>query len=492
MDLLFLFLLFVQSAGLCFIVYRLYQRRTVVTLTMAAGQIAVAAFLIFSYNEGVYREPFVIFTAFIVGVSAPLTLFYLDVATLRKKIRDRFGLSLTCFLYQNDHDESLKNNEKNTYVDHVLRPRAGSLPVDDVMGEIRVERADTSKNIHRQLETAAKKYDEGDYTGAVSAYQVIEKVFNRSPSLYLNIGNTEYDRGEFEAAAAYYRRGIECVRHKDFEYDDMTEILGNLYYNLGNACFIAQKYAKAIEAYKNALEAAPAHADTLYNLSFCHAMDFAETGDTEKAIDAFIKLVEDMPENIHAWFYYGKCLLKIKNIQQAIECFKRVVGEDIKYYEAWYYLAIAYDESGMVNDAVRAYYTSIQIKKDFVDAYNNLGVLLSITGRHGEALKVLKTAIRIKPGDTGLIYNIGLTQYASGRYDEALHEFLTCEKLKPEDESALYMIALTYMHMDKPQESMIYLEKAVEKDPSLSIKASKESVYQQYIERREYSRLFAQ
>jgi len=492
LDLLFLFLLLVQSAGFCYIIYRLYQRRTVATLALAAGQIAVAAFLIFSYNQGVYREPFVIFTAFVVGVSAPFTLFYLDVAALRKKIKDRFGISLTCFLYQNDHDELLKNNVKTKYVDDVLQPRAESIQADDVMGEIRVERADTSKNIQRQLEAASKKYDEEDYAGAYSAYQIIEKVFNRSPSLYMNIGNVEYDRGDFEAAAKNYARGIECAGHKDFEHDDMSEILGNLYYNLGNACFLSQKYARAIEAYKSARELLKDYSNALFNLSFCHAMDFEETGDTDKAIDAFIRLVEDMPGNVHAWFQYGKCLLKINNIPQAIECFKKVVGEDITFYEAWYYLAIAYDESGMVNDAVRAYYTSIQIKKDFVDAYNNLGVLLSITGRHGEALKVLKTAIRIKPGDTELIYNIGLTQYALGRHEEALDEFLACEKLRPDDGSVFYMISLVYMHLGKPQESLEYLEKAIAKEPSLSIRASKESVFKQYIESGEHGRLFAQ
>ena len=481
----------VLFAGLCFTIFRLYQRRTVATLTLASGQFAAAAFLVFTYNEGVYREPFVILVSFIIGVASPLMLLCFDVAALGKKIKDRFGLSMTRFLYRNDHDELLKDSDKEKYVDHILRPRAGSFHADEVLGEIRVERADTSKNIQRQLEAASKKYDEGDFTGAYSAYQVIEKVFNRSPSLYINMGNVDYDRGNFDDAAKYYKRGIECAGYKDFEHDDMSEKLSILYYNLGNACFISQKYSRAIEAYKNALETAPDNEDILYNLSFCHAMDFADTGDDEKAVGAFAKLVEDMPENLHAWLNYGKCLLKMKKNQQAIECFKKVVSEDIMFYEAWYHLAIAYDGSGMVPDAAKAYYTAIQIKKDFIDAYNNLGVLLSTDGRYGEALRVLKSAIRIKPGDTELIFNIGVTQFESGKYDEALSEFLTCAKLKPDDGVVLYMIALAYMNMEKPHESMSFLQKAVEKEPALSVRASKENIFQKYVKQNEYSKLFA-
>ena len=180
----------------------------------------------------------------------------------------------------------------------------------------------------------------------------------------------------------------------------------------------------------------------------------------------------------------------MKNNVQAIECFKKVVSEDIMYYEAWYRLAIAYDESGMVPDAVKAYYTSIQLKPDYIDAYNNLGVLLSTIGRHGEALRVLKSALRIKPGDTELIFNIGITQYESGKFEDALSEFLTCTRLRPDDEAVLYMIALIYMNIDKPRESMNYLEKAVQKDPSLSVRAAKENVFQHFPGRDEYIRLF--
>jgi tetratricopeptide (TPR) repeat protein len=116
--------------------------------------------------------------------------------------------------------------------------------------------------------------------------------------------------------------------------------------------------------------------------------------------------------------------------------------------------------------------------------------LLSTVGRHGEALKVLKSALRIKPGDTELIYNMGITQYASGKFEDALNDFLTCEKLRPDDGEVLYITAVIYMKTGRPKESMLYLEKAVLKDPAYGARASKENVFQKYIGLSEYAGLF--
>jgi len=145
----------------------------------------------------------------------------------------------------------------------------------------------------------------------------------------------------------------------------------------------------------------------------------------------------------------------------------------------------------MIADAVKAYYTSIQIKNDFIDAYNNLGVLLTTVGRSGEALKVLKSAIRIKPGDTELIYNIGKIHFEAGRYEEALSEFLTFLKLRPDDGDVLYLISVIYMNTEEPQESLAFLEKAVQRSPGIKARAAKELAFQKYINRNEYKNLFS-
>ncbi|MDR1440766.1 MAG: tetratricopeptide repeat protein, partial [Clostridiales bacterium] len=403
MDFLYAFLQLILLLLLAYTLCRLYYVRRAGGLVMAAVQFAVIAFMLFSYGDGLYAEPLVAALAVLLGVAAPCVFLAADFMRLRDKIKRRTALRLSQFLYQDDMDEIAKIVKKEKFIDGILRPRAGNFPIEDILKEIRVERADTSKNIYRQLESASKKYEEDNFDGAYDTYQLIEKIFNRSPSLYFNMGNLCYLRGDFDGAARCYRRAAECAGYRDFENDELGEKLGLIYYNLGNACFMAKKYAKSIEAYARAIDEYPANEDAYFNLSFCHAMDYEDTGNLDEASKAFRALVEDMPENLHAWFHFGKCLLKMGETDQAIDCFLKIVVEDTTFYEGWYRLAIAYDERGLPDDAIRAYYTAIQIKPDFIDAHNNLGVLLSTLGRHAEAIKVLGGARRIDPSDTEIV-----------------------------------------------------------------------------------------
>jgi tetratricopeptide (TPR) repeat protein len=488
---LYFFLQLTLILLLVYTLYRLYYVRKAGGLILAAVQFAVIAFMLFSYGDGLYAEPFVAPLALLLGVAAPCAFLSADALSLRSKIKKRTALRLAQFLYQDDMDEAAKIVRKEKFVDNIIRPISNNFPIEDILKEIRVERADTSRNIMRQLESASKKYEEGSLDGAYDTYRLIEKIFDRSPSLYFNMGNIDYMRSDFEGAARCYKRGADCARDKEFSGDEIGEKLGLICYNMGNAHFMAKKYSKAIEAYISAIDEYPANEDAYFNLSFCHAMDYEDTGNLDEASRAFRKLVEDMPENIHAWLHFGKCLLKMGEVDQAIECFLRTVSDDTTFYEGWYRLAVAYDERGMADEAVGAYYTAIRIKPDFTDAYNNLGVLLSTTGRHGEALKVLRNALRLNPSDSELIFNIGLTQYQSGKYEEALKEFLSADILSPDDATVMYMIASCLINLDNAGEAMGYLSRAVKKDPQIRAKASKDEIFQKFIHRQEYSKLFA-
>jgi tetratricopeptide (TPR) repeat protein len=470
---------------------RLYYVRRASGLVLAAIQFAVIAFMLFSYSDGLYAEPIVAALAILLGVAAPCVFLAMDFMRLRDKLMKRTSLRLSQFLYQDDMDEISKIVKKAKFIDGILRPRAGNFPIEDILKEIRAESADTSKNIYRQLEAASKKYEEDNFDGAYDSYRLIERIFSRSPSLYFNMGNLCYLTGDFDGAARNYARAAECAGHSDFEGEELGEKLGLIYYNLGNARFMAKKYAKSIEAYVRAIDEYPANEDAYFNLSFCHAMDYEDTGNLGEASKAFRRLVEDMPDNLHAWFHLGKCLLKMGETDQAIDCFLKTVADDTTFCEGWYRLAIAYDERGLQDEAIKAYYTAIQIKPDYIDAYNNLGVMLSTMGRHAEALKVLGNARRINPSDTEIIFNTGLTQYQSGKYDEALKEFLSADMLRPDDDAVLYMIASSLMNLNNVSEAMGYLARAIKKNPQIRARAAKEKVFQKYAHRQEYSKLFA-
>ena len=478
-DFLFTFFILIVAGFLFYSAYRLYRTRVMYNLMLVAIQLMALFIAIVSAKDGLYYDAFIVCLIVLFGVLFPLCVMIFDYSRLTRIVKEKTQTTISHLLFKNQSKEYQirKEAQKQINVSQYLKPLAGDFSIDDIVDEIRVERSDTTRNILMQLEEAYKKRREADLVGAYSIYGIIEKIFNRSPSLYFNMGNIKHQCGDYEEAAKNYRRAIDCADNKEFADTFDLEKKGLMYFNLGNTYFMQKKYSKAIDAYKAAAEICPTNDDIFFNMSFCHAMDFQETGNLDKAIDAFQKIIEDMPGNLFALYNLGKCMFQMRSVNQAIECYQKVVDADPTFYECWYNLATAFDDMGNAAEAIRAYYTAIEIKPDFIPAYNDLGVQLSTVGRNGEALKVLRNASKIKPDDYELKYNIGVVLYESRKYEEALIELLPVVEHRPNDDILLYTIALVYLNLNRDIEALQYLAYAIKKNPEIKEQAKKDEKF---------------
>lgn len=123
-------------------------------------------------------------------------------------------------------------------------------------------------------------------------------VFAQQENKYIQEGNKQYDRKQYDAAEQYYRQALE----KQPARQEATYNLGNAlynqqkldesiasydaiasttsdpsirskaYHNMGNAYLEKKDYEKSIEAYKQALKADPTDMDTKYNLAYARTM----------------------------------------------------------------------------------------------------------------------------------------------------------------------------------------------------------------------------
>jgi len=107
-------------------------------------------------------------------------------------------------------------------------------------------------------------------------------------------GNIAYENEDFQAAAEFYRKGIEentysyeanfnlgDALYKQGEFESATgqfdvlrqpgmdkSKLAKVYHNIGNGLLEQQKYAESVEAFKEALRNNPADSDSRYNLVY--------------------------------------------------------------------------------------------------------------------------------------------------------------------------------------------------------------------------------
>ncbi|MDX9858671.1 MAG: tetratricopeptide repeat protein [candidate division Zixibacteria bacterium] len=102
-----------------------------------------------------------------------------------------------------------------------------------------------------------------DYRTALEQYSIAETELPESPELDYNIGNVQYQQGDYQAALERYDKAIKT--------DDVLQ-QARAHYNSGNAHFKAQDYPKAIESYKKALEVAPDDMDAKFNLELARRL----------------------------------------------------------------------------------------------------------------------------------------------------------------------------------------------------------------------------
>lgn len=107
------------------------------------------------------------------------------------------------------------------------------------------------------VEEANRLYAEGRYAEAHEMYLEALRENPGSPLIRFNEGNALYQNQEFERALEAYRDAIEAGD---------TALAQGSWYNLGNSLFRQQQLDASLEAYKQALRINPADPDAKHNL----------------------------------------------------------------------------------------------------------------------------------------------------------------------------------------------------------------------------------
>ena len=122
----------------------------------------------------------------------------------------------------------------------------------------------------------------GDEAAGLKDYQEALAYNPRYVAAYVGLGNYYYVQREFEQA----RQAYETARDYDPTYYRAWHGLGHLHYE-------SQEYVLAIQCYWEALRLAEEQGLTLPSVYFALGMAYMQSGERDKAIDAFRLVVED-------------------------------------------------------------------------------------------------------------------------------------------------------------------------------------------------------
>ena len=315
----------------------------------------------------------------------------------------------------------------------------------------------------------------------VASKPVTKKSFsvNRSDSYrHFVSGLLSERKGSYGAAIAHYSKALEY----DSRLIQAYEHLATLYLRLGNI-------AKAETAAKGGLKISRDHLGLLEIVGGINS----STGQHDKAVKYFSRLVKLDPENKNAEMNLAVALLNSKKYKKSISLLDKYTAQYEKDPGGLYYTGIAYARQKDWKEAINSFNLLAERFPDFLIAYLNLAWIYNSQGTHSSAIEAYEKYLSMnpnnfdvqsmlektrkltdekseelfnelansKPDDINLNFRLGILQWRraeiTGRlesFHNALYQFQLVRASNPEDKRTVFYIANIFERLNLNNEAI--------------------------------------
>jgi tetratricopeptide (TPR) repeat protein len=168
----------------------------------------------------------------------------------------------------------------------------------------------------------------------------------------------------------------------------------NAFYAQGAKYLDAGDYAKALEAFKKAVDLDPNLSDAVQGEGVCHY----ELGNFALARTAFLQYLSRKKDNATIFILVGKSDIELKNYTEAEQAFQSAIGlkpDTQNLNDAYYNLGLTYYYLHQFPKSVTAYQQALRLQPRDAVTLSDLGVVYVQLGRRDDAIQVYKTLLPI-------------------------------------------------------------------------------------------------
>ena len=249
----------------------------------------------------------------------------------------------------------------------------------------------------------AEKYKE-----SVDLHKSIIEEHPYSFLAWFNLAHAYIGLGELENAVEAFDFVIAINEKFEYAYKDCGDVL-----------FRMEQYAKAIDYYKSALDAARPSKEIYFNIGECyqHLRDYG------KSRNYYRKAISIDPQFHEAFFHIGLCYREEEKWNNALSSFERACklkDDDPDYLEM---LADACYELGDLDYSIELYSKAIDIRPNSRDAWLALARTLLESGMYRDSFTVLNDACEEFDDPADIIYVKSAYYYLVGNKKESLLNF---------------------------------------------------------------------
>lgn len=217
------------------------------------------------------------------------------------------------------------------------------------------------------LSRLARAYlDGGQAQPAHQCYERLAGLLPRSAAVQLRLGTALEMLGDWDAAAASYRRALTLQA-------DSADIYGSL----GRLQCKQGAYPEAAESCRSALALAP-HRHEIYNL-LGHAL--INLGDYRAAADIYRQALRLKPDSAYSLFGLGYLLERQGDLASALDSYRLVLQMDSRLVDAHLHLGIVHFLQGSLDQAIECFGRVQELAPGHAEALTFLGHIHLLQGK---------------------------------------------------------------------------------------------------------------
>ena len=239
--------------------------------------------------------------------------------------------------------------------------------------------------------------------------------------------------------------------------EDLPEITGNEYEQLGDALLSKRNFYLAYVHYEKALKLEPGNNRIEYKkgLALLH-------GDKhDDAIEQFQTVIKKDPDFAKAYEGIGKAYFAKREYPEAERYLHHAVKLDPTLWKSHTYIASIHEQRKDYKSAIAAYQMALDSSPNKGMIYNNIGYAYLLKGDYHRAVFGFKKALAHRYTNEKVYNNLGMALANLEKYDEALQAFIKSGS----EAQAFNNLGCILLSKGKLDKAIICFEKAIELDP---------------------------
>ncbi|MBN1294485.1 MAG: tetratricopeptide repeat protein [Candidatus Latescibacteria bacterium] len=212
------------------------------------------------------------------------------------------------------------------------------------------------------------------------------------------------------------------------------------YFELGIRELDSGNIEKAIEAFIKAIEADPGDPRPYNNLGIAYEL----IGNFDKAREAYEKAIEINPHNSSTLNNLAGLSLLDGQPVEAVRLYEYAISSDPLYIESYLNITRMFMEINAFKMAEPYVRKILEIDNENIEANNIMGIITSLTDRSEEAINHFQTALKTDANQPAIFSNLGTAFRGIGDEKRAILSFEKAVELNPYNITALNNLGVLY------------------------------------------------